>query len=267
MRVGKAAFGVLLVLSVGLGGCPSQPAYQPIPVEEARNLNTRLRVFYEETRDIIETSAFSVSQVGNLPGNIRPQDFEIALVRTALQRCFNDSLAVTTVTVSAPRAVQAEVSSDRLRPLTARGNLGTVRPCAPSDLISLESYLDVTPGHIREFIIDRVLQVDTLRVNLKHVVQERLNLLEEYALQTRGDLARLRDSARERYENTLASREVSEEQRRQTEADYEVIQDLFDQIDGLIEAVEGELAEMRRFRRQLVEDVSVAVAAMGTPRS
>lgn len=267
MRVGTSALGVLLVLAGWLAGCPSQPTYEPIPVEDARALNTRVRVFYEDTRSLLENSSFAVSQLSALPSGVRPQDFEIDLVKNALQSCFNDTVEVTEVTVDAPRGVQAEVSDDPLRPLTARSNLGTVTPCDPSQLISLESYLDVTPDNIREFIIDRVLQVDTLRVNLKHVIQERLNLLEEYALDTRSEVTQLRDLSRQRYENTLASNEVTDEQRRQTEADYEVIQDQFDQIDGLVSSIEDELAEMRRFRRQLVDDVSVGIAAMGTPGS
>ncbi len=55
------------------------------------------------------------------------------------------------------------------------------------------------------------------------------------------------------------------EQQVATEADYEVIQGELDQVDALVEIVSDEIAELRRFRRQLVEDIAVRLAAMGTP--
>jgi DNA repair exonuclease SbcCD ATPase subunit len=125
----------------------------------------------------------------------------------------------------------------------------------------------VTPDRVRSFIVDRVLLVDSLRVNLKHVLQERLNILEQKLLDTRGEVARLREQSRERYEATLASDDATAEQRSQTEADYENIQAELEDIERLLDSVGNQLSDLRNFRRELVEDVAVQLSAMGTPGS
>lgn len=255
-----------LAALVGLGACSSSSQYVPIPVEEARALHTRVGAFYSGTTDLIEASAATVERVGDLPDTIRPEDFELQLVKNALMSCLNDNIDLTVVSIEPPRGVQAERGTDPYQPLTQRANLGNVAFCNPPEMISLESYVEHAPPRVKEFVIERVLSVDTLRVNLKHVLQERLNVLEEVSLDARSDVLRLRDQSRDTYDTVLGGQgDFTPEQQVTTEADYEVIQSELDEVDALVEIVTDEIAELRRFRRQLVEDIAVRLAAMGTP--
>ena len=269
--MGPSAMRLFFVLAVGVTlsfGCSSNSEYVPIPVEDARALRTHVSAFYASTTELLEGSSQSVERVGAIPDGIRPEDFEIQLVKNALMSCLNDNIELVVVTNEPPRGVLAERGSDPYQPLTERDDLGVVAFCNPSEMISLESYIEHAPRRVKEFVIDRVLLVDTLRVNLKHVLQERLNLLEEYGLDARGDVARLRDTSRQTYEAVVSGEgEVTAEQRVQTEADYEVIQGELDEIEGLVDTIANELTDLRRFRRQLVEDIAVRLAAMGTPDS
>ncbi len=257
---------ICLTAFVALGACSSNSQYVPIPVEEARALRTRVSAFYSGTTDLIESSSTAVERVGDLPDTIRPEDFELQLVKNALMSCLNDNIDLTEVSTEPPRGVQAERGSDPYQPLTQRSNLGNVAFCNPPEMISLESYVEHAPSRVKEFVIDRVLSVDTLRVNLKHVLQERLNVLEEVSLDAHSDVLRLREQSRQTYDTVLGGQgDFTPEQQVMTEADYEVIQGELDEVDVLVERVSDEITDLRRFRRQLVEDIAVRLAAMGTP--
>ena len=270
--MGPFSYRVVLVSAIAATflafACGSNSQYVPIPVEDARALRTHVSAFYVGTTDLLEESSQSVERVGSIPDGIRPEDFELQLVKNALMSCLNDNIDLIEVTTEPPRGATANRGSDPYQPLTERDNLGYVTFCNPSEMISLESYIEHAPARVKEFVIERVLLVDTLRVNLKHVLQERLNLLEEYSLDARGDVSRLRDSSRHTYETVVGGEgEFTPEQRVQTEADYEVIQSELDDIETLVDSVSDELSDLRRFRRQLVEDIAVRLAAMGTPDS
>jgi hypothetical protein len=248
--------------------CGGPGAYQAIPVEDARALNSRLSAFYSGTVDLLEASSDDVNVVGTLPAGIRPQDFNIQLVKNALMSCFDETIGIRQVTTEAPRGVSGQPGSDASLPLSSRSAMDNVDFCNPRGLIALESYLDYAPAPVRMFIVERMLMVDELRVNLKHVVQERLNLLEGYASDARVEVAGLRDTASERYEQVVTNEgEYTQAQVLQTEADYEVIQSELEDVERLVETIEGELPAMRSLRRQLVEDVSLHIAGMGTPGS
>lgn len=269
MHRSAVRLGFVFVVGVALSlGCSSNSQYVPIPVEDARALRTHVSAFYVSTSELLEESSQSVERVGAIPDGIRPEDFEIQLVKNSLMSCLNDNIELVEVSTEPPRGVSAERGSDPYQPLTERDDLGNVAFCNPSEMISLESYIEHAPARVKEFVIHRVLLVDTLRVNLKHVLQERLNLLEEYSLDAHGDVVRLRDTSRQTYEAVVAGEsDYTAEQRVQTEADYEVIQGELDEIDGLVDTIANELSDLRRFRRQLVEDIAVRLAAMGTPDS
>jgi hypothetical protein len=245
--------------------CSGTPDYQPIPVEDARALNTHLSAFYESTTDLMEHCAGEVEQVGVMPSGIGPEDFELQLLKNSLMGCFNADLQIMDISAEAPRGVQAVVGSNSFTQLSDRPDLGVVAACNNNELDSLESYLAYAPENIAEFIIERVLTVDELRVNLKHVLQERLNLLEEYVLDARSELVRLRAVASERYQHAMSSDGVTAEQQQQAFADHELIQAEFEDIERRLEQISDDALELRRYRRQLVEDVAVQLAAMGTP--
>ncbi|MBN1944176.1 MAG: hypothetical protein JW797_00815 [Bradymonadales bacterium] len=260
-------WSMLLVLgaSVLLCSCSGSSQYEQVPLEEARALNSHLSAFYSSTRDLLENVSRQVNVVGDLPGGIRPADFEIQLVKNTLIDCFNQSISITQVTNEPPRGVIAQLGEDPLRPLTRRPNLDHVEFCNPRSMISLESYLEYTPTQITEFITDRVLLVDALRVNLKHVLQERFNLLQEQVDQGASEVVRLREQASERYGRTMSSGDASPEQQLQTQADYEQIQTELDDIQLLLARIQDDLRDLGRFRRQLVDDVVVRLTAMGEP--
>jgi hypothetical protein len=266
MRVQRVLFGGLLVLAAVSSACGGSSGYQPIPVDEARALDSHISAFYSDTHDLFEQSANQVNTVGQLPDGVQARDFELDLVKTALMGCYNTALDITNVPNTAPRGVTAALGNTA-HPFTQRPDMDNVHPCNNRELISLESYLDVAPPNVRDFITNRLLTVDTLRVNLKHVLQERLNLLEEYVLDTRGEVARLRDTSTQRYNNAMSNDDVTQDQRLQAEADYEVIQGELDNIGQLCDRIDGELNELRSFRRQLIEDVATNLAAMGQPQS
>lgn len=249
------------------GGCSGPGGLENIPVEDARALNSQLTAFNAGTLELFTDTANAIDRVGTIPTGIRPQDFELALVRNALMACFNQSITFSQPPREAPRGVTANAGDD-LAPLTERNDLGNAAFCNPNQMIALESYVDAAPQNIREFIIDRVLRVDELRVNLRYVLQERLNLLEEMLADARGTTVQLRDASREIYEDAQTSDDVSPEQRRQIEADYEVIQNEIDSIENdLLEPIDAEIDELRAYRIQLIDDVGVRLSAMGTPGS
>lgn len=265
---GRLATIVVLSLCGVVVGCSSTSEYVPIPVEDARAIRTHVSAFYTGTVELIEDSSGKVEQLGVLPDSIRAEDFEIQLVKTALMACLNEGIEIVEVSTEPPRGVTARVGSDPYQPLTQRDILGNVAHCSPADMIALESYIEHAPARIKAFVTAQVLDVDALRVNLKHVAQERLNLLEEYALDARTDAVRLREDSRLSYEQvTGGSGDYTQEQRLQTEADYETIQQELDEIEGLVDTVNAELPDLRRYRRQLVEDVAQRLATMGLPDS
>jgi len=254
---------LLLVLSSTIA-CGSSSEYVPIPVEDARALNSQVTAFYGGTQELLDEAAADVPAVAELPHNVRADEFEIQLVKNALMSCFNETITVTSVSVEAPRAVRASAGDTPGLPLSNRDDLGAVPHCSPSDLISLESYLEYAPPAVSEFIVERMLIVDSLRVNLKHVLQERLNILEETALEARSEVVRLRETSSDRYETvTSGDGGYTQEQILQTEADFEVIQGELDDVEELVETITDRLPGMRNLRRQLVEDISVGLAGLG----
>ena len=244
--------------------CGGPSAFVPVPVEDARALNSRVSAFYSDTQGLLDENAEVAPTIGELAHNVSANEFEIQLVKNALMSCFNQSITLLTVAIEAPRGVRATAGESLGLPLSDRSDLGNVPHCAPSDLISLESYLEYAPPAVSDFIVERMLTVDSLRVNLKHVLQERLNILEELTQEARSEVVRLRTTSLECYQTvTSGDGGYSQEQVLQTEADFELIQGELDDIDSLIETITARLPAMRTLRRQLVEDASIGLAGMG----
>lgn len=253
-----------LVLCFAAAGCGSRQVDTSIPVNDARNLNSDLSAAYVRTTDLLEGCAESAAQVGRLPSGVDGNDFDVAMVREVLLSCFTEptSIAIGADMEELPRRAEALVG-EGYTPLTERGAVGRIDPCAPARMIALEAYLDVVSPDLRAFLTDRTLAVDALRVNLKDVAIAQLDDLERFSNDAASELVRLRTLTEERRALAQGS-ELDEEAQRQSDRDYDAMIAELDQIGAILETLQGEITNMRSLRRTLVEDVERDLAVMGT---
>jgi hypothetical protein len=254
---------VVLAL-VALGACGGKQVDTTIPLNEARTLNNDLSAAYVRVASLMESVSATALEIGALPAGVRATDFDVALVREVLLSCFTTptGIAPGVALDVVPEHAEA-VAGEALSLLTERPAIGRVEACDPPRMIALEAYLDVVSGSLREFLLSRTLAVDTLRVDLKDVAIAQLDALERRALGAAAESAELRALTEERH--ALAqTRELDESARQSHDRDYDMMIAQLDEIDALLDSLDGELSAMRAQRRTLVEEVEQALAAMGT---
>jgi hypothetical protein len=128
---------------------------------------------------------------------------------------------------------------------------------------ALESYVTSAQVSVREFLMERVLRVDVLRVDLNDTLVAQLNELEDTASEVRAEAERLRGVAEERRATAQASGS-DDLARRQNELDYDAITGEFDQITAVLDQIDSQLSDMRQVRRQLIEEATRNIALLGT---
>lgn len=252
--------GALALFALACGGAPVDTT---IPVSEARLLNSELAAAYVRTRDLLESTTETARVLGTVPPEVPADELDADMLRHVLEACYTQTVAyVPGADLEAlPRRAEA-LAGESHRPLTDRADVGRVRACDPSRMIALEAYLDVVDEAVDAFIIDRVLTVDALRVNLKDVLVAQLDALDRVAAESAAELLRLREVSAER--RALAqTADLSDEERRQNEIDFEEISQILDDVEGILEQVNEEVGDMRQLRRQLVEEAARNIALLG----
>jgi len=262
----KTILSASLVGLVALAaGCGGKQVDTSIPVDAARHLNTDLSTTYARTRNLLTDTATEVRNLGALPDGIRAADVDLDLLRHALQACLTEDTRVVPGTNldDLPREARATLGPEEA-PLTNRPAVGRVGACNPSRMLALESYIGVVDDTQREYLVDRVLTVDSARVNLKDVLPAQITDVERAGARARAELLRLRAIATEK--RTLAqTTSLSEEDRRRVEVDYDQITAELDQVEDVLAQIDAEVGDWSRLRRQLIDEAAANIAALGTP--
>ncbi|MCA9565636.1 MAG: hypothetical protein KC561_19195, partial [Myxococcales bacterium] len=97
----KAKIRVVVLLAIAalsVTACGGGAQYTPIDVDAARALHTQVSTFYQGTQDLLTEASTQISTIDTLPSGVRPQDFEIQLVKSALMACYNDEINITSMT-------------------------------------------------------------------------------------------------------------------------------------------------------------------------
>lgn len=255
----------MVALSVlTLAACGGGQTNTEMPLNEARNLNSDLTTAYVRAAQLMEQVTLGSVDVGTLPNGVSGRDFDVAMFRQVLEACFTEtvSLAPGADIEEVPRRATPELGPDTA-PLTERPAIGRVQACNPPRLLALETYLGVVSTDLRSFLVERTLQVDTLRVHLKDVLIAQIDALERQQRDAQAESARLRGVADQRRADAQ-SPDVGDEQRRQAEQDYDAVIAELDSVDAVLAELDDGITEMRRLRRQLVDDTVRNLAALGT---
>lgn len=247
-----------------LAACGGAPVDTSIPVDDARLVNSELSAAYVRARDHLEGATETSRRLAIIPPEIPADDLDVDQLRHVLEACYTQTVAYTADAdmENVPRRAEAEAGEGH-RPLTDRAHVGRVRHCDPARMLSLEAYLDVVDDQLDAFIIERVLMVDALRVNLKDVLVAQLDALERAASDAGAELLRLRELSAERRAIAQTSTDLTDEERRRVEVDFETISQELDQVESVLGQVNDELSDMRQLRRQLVEEAARNIALMG----
>lgn len=265
MATKRFAASAALILSALLAACGGKSVDTTIPLDEARLLNSEISATYVRTVTLLEETAAAVDAIGVFPDGVDPSDVDTDLLRHALESCFTETIALVPGTAldEVPRGAETEAGPEH-GVLTRRTTVGRVQACNPPRMLALESYLPVVDEAASAYIVDRVLVVDVLRANLKDVLVMQLDDLERVTADSENELIRLRELAAER--RALAqTADLSPEDRRQTEVDYETITQELDTVESTLGQIGEEIGEWRRLRRNLVDQTAANIAALGTP--
>lgn len=248
-----------------VAACGGKQVDTTIPLDEARILNSEIGATYVRTATLLEQTSAQVDAIAVFPPEVRPADVDTDLLRHVLEACFTETVRMlaTANLEEVPRGATAEPGPEHA-PLTRRSPVGRIHACNPSRMLALESYLGAVGAEERAYLIDRVLTIDVLRANLKDVLVVQIDDVEQTTTEAATELARLRELATER--RALAqTADLSPEERRRTEVDYETITQELDQVEAMLAQIGAELAEWRRMRRGLIDEAAQNIAALGTP--
>lgn len=252
-----------LILISGISACGGKQVDTSIPLDEARVLNGEITSRFVRTQSLLEDSSVAARTLSELPQEIDAADFDADLVREVLTACFTSSIVMAEQRNAdeVPRGAVAETGPDH-RPLTERPPVGRVLPCDPARMHALESYVTSAQPLVHDFLLNRVLVVDALRVDLNDTLVAQLNELEDTADEVRAESERLRGVAEERRAMAQSS-STDDLARRQNELDYDSIIGEFDQITAVLDQIDNNLADMRQVRRQLIEEATRNIAMLG----
>lgn len=251
-------------IACGLVACGSPQVDTSLPVDEARLLNSDVSTSWVRTQELLQDVAMGTERLGTLPPEIGPEDFDIAMVRHTLESCFTETVEwVPGADLERqPRRATAEAGEGHT-PLTERPPVGRAQACQPSRMIAMEAYLEVVPGELRGFLLDRTLEVDALRVNLKDVLVSWLDALEADVADARIAMERLRGEAEQKRALAQTS-DVDEQARAQAERDYDTVLTELEAVQAVLARFDEQFSDMRALRRQLVEQAARNLATMGT---
>lgn len=251
-------------LMAGLAACGGKQLDTTIPIDDARLLNSELSATYVRTATLLEDTTHAVNAIGAFPDGVDPADVDTDLLRHVLEACFTETIrmAADANTDDLPRGAETELGPEHA-PLTGRETVGRLVACNPSRMLALESYLPVVDEPAQAYIVDRVQTVDILRADLKDVLVAQIDDVERVTVQATAELARLRETAAER-RAIAQTADLTAEERRRTEVDYETITQELDQVEEILGQVTGELSDWRRLRRSLVDEAAQNIAALGT---
>jgi hypothetical protein len=233
-----------------------------MPVNEARALNSDTTSTYVRTVGLLESATGTARSIGTLPDGMTADDFDTAMVREVLESCFTETVtfAPGVNVAQAPGEATAELGPD-LRPLTERPAVGRMVACTPARMRVLESYASTAMPEAREFVTQRVLMVDALRVNLNDVLVVQLDGLDNVADAARAEAERLRIVAEER--RALAQTSTEDSVRTQADTDYDTIMQELEQVTSIVDQIDQGVTEMRRLRRQLIDEAARNIAQLG----
>lgn len=233
-----------------------------MPVNEARALNSDTTSTYVRAVGLLERATETARSLGALPEGMTADDFDTAMVREVLESCFTEtvSFAAGANMSETPGAAVAELGPE-LRPLTERPAVGRMQACEPARMRVLESYASTATPGVRDFVMQRVLDVDALRVNLNDVLVVQLDGLDNVADSARAQAERLRIVTEER--RALAQTSTDESVRTQADTDYDTIMQELEQVTSIVDQIDQGVTEMRRLRRQLIDEAARNIAQMG----
>jgi len=250
------------VAALWLVACGGAPADTSMPVDQARALNSDTTATFVRTQSLLESATALARGAGTLPEGLTADDFDVAMVRQVLEACFTETVALAEgqSREGVPDPAVAAVGPE-IRPLTERPPVGRMQPCRPARMQVLESYASTALPEVKEYVMQRVLDMDALRVNLNDVLVQQLEALENVATRARMDADRLRLTAEER--RALAQSSTDEATRTQAESDFDAVTASLDQVMAVVEQIEAGITDMRQLRRQLIEEAARNLAQLG----
>lgn len=255
---------LLVTALLALTACGGSRGAIEMPLAETRELNTEIRLVYATVTNLLETTQSEVNRVRTLPEGVTDRNVDLGLVRQVAQDCFTQTVTLTTASTDTTLPGPASaLAGEEPNPLTRRADTGRARSCQPNRMMVLESYLEALPGVQREFVVERILLTDRLRVNLNDVIVQQLDNLERARIESERQLQGLRQVAEQRLAQAQHPR-VHAEDRRRAEIDYEsVIQEL-EQVESVVAEIASQMSNMRHLRRQLIDEASRNISQMGT---
>jgi hypothetical protein len=251
-------------LAAGAAACGGAAVDTSIPLDEVRQLNNSLALAYARANDLLIASSQASAEAGQLPGGVTADDFDVAMFREVVAACFTQSLQLIPGAVPSDAAVPAVAAPGDVRGvLTRRPDVGRARPCNPSRLLALETYLQVVGPDLAAFLQQRLLEIDALRVNLADVLPRLIDELERRTDAAEAEAIVLRNRVEQR--RAIAQGTLPSEEERQTnEQRYNLAIDELNEVDALIAQVRAELRDARSLRRQLVDETVRNIASLGT---
>ena len=248
--------------------CSPSAAYVTLPVEDARIFHGELQSQFNRTRALFDVVSEQSSRMGTLDSAGAPGALEIQFLRSAMISCFSDIITLVPGTGGlSPEGVVATSGEHSSLQLTERPSLGDVEHCMTREMMTLEQYLVTLSPLARSAIVNRVMEVDSLRVNLKHVLYLRMVLMEDFLEEARNQAARMDDILRD-YRRFSARRgdALAPDQRIQEEEAYLAIEAELNATRLLLQEIEEALPQMIQMRRELVESVTADLARLGQDR-
>lgn len=245
--------------------CGGKQVETTIPIDAARVLNSEISSHYVRTRSLLEETTERVRTIDQIPADIDVASIDTDLLRHVLEACFTEgvSFAAGADQSETPRGATAEVGPEH-SPLTDRPAVGRLTACNPPRMLALETYLAVIEPHESTYVTEAVLEVDALRVNLKDVLVVQIDEVERMMGSAAVELVDLRGTAEER--RALAqTADLTPEERRRTEVDFETISQELDQVQDILDQLANDLGDWRRLRRQLVDEAAAVISGLGAP--
>lgn len=259
----RALFALALLASALVVACGGSKSTLDMPLGEARELNTEIRVIYTNLSGLMEATQGDVGRLRTLPEGISERNVDLGLVRQVTQDCFTTNIELTSAAtdISIPGPASA-LAGDEPRILTDREDTGRAKSCQPRRMMVLESYIEALPPTQMEFVVERVLLADRVRVNLNDVLDAQIEHLGRINTDAERRLLALKQVAEHRLEEAQSPR-VHADDRYRAEIDYETIQQEFSEIEVLIDEISTQIPRMRHLRRQLIDEAARNISQMG----
>lgn len=260
----KRLVGLSVLSMLVVSGCGA-PLNTTIPIDDVKTLNNDISAIYARTVATLDDAALTSASFAEVPPGISASDFDAELLRNVMTACFNAKVEM--VPGSNPDAVVEKVKAlpgSETNPLTDRQPLGRVKPCRPSNMLALESYVEVVTPELREFVIGRALAADAQRANLQDAAKTQLAQLGKRRELAEGELDKLRATADERLHN--AKVEDDAKLLKKAEADYETFKEQWKAVDAVLEEIAEAFKGMEQTRRTLVEETVKNIAKLGVAK-